>query len=166
MRPPFEVIKDKKDLVGVEVGVHRGYNALNILKGLSLKKLYLVDPWVDYVSDLGHKMVGLAGAERSARKTLARYSDRLVWLKGTSANVVGNFEDNFLDFVYIDGDHSYKHVLHDVTAWTPKVKKGGMVSGHDYTSREGVKKAVDEYCSKNKVELIRSEVGSHWWFIR
>ena len=41
-------------------------------------------------------------------------------------------EDKSLDFVFIDADHSYSGCLADIKAWTPKVRPGGMVSGHDY----------------------------------
>lgn len=40
-------------------------------------------------------------------------------------------KDGSLDFVFIDADHSYDGALADINAWTPKVRKGGMVAGHD-----------------------------------
>ncbi len=43
-----------------------------------------------------------------------------------------DFEDNSLDFVYIDGDHNFKHISEDIYEWTKKVRSGGIVSGHDY----------------------------------
>lgn len=48
-----------------------------------------------------------------------------------------------LDFVFIDADHSYEGVKRDLTEWTPKVRAGGLISGHDI-SWPGVKRAVDE----------------------
>jgi hypothetical protein len=48
-----------------------------------------------------------------------------------------------LDFVYIDGDHSYEGVLRDIHAWTPHVRKGGIIAGHDYRWHE-VRRAVEE----------------------
>jgi predicted O-methyltransferase YrrM len=60
------------------------------------------------------------------------------------------FEDESLDWVYIDADHTYDGVKADLNAWIPKVRKGGLVMGHDYFNGEykginfGVKKAVDE----------------------
>ena len=48
------------------------------------------------------------------------------------------FPDEYFDFVYIDGDHSYTAVLQDLKAWGPKVKAGGFLGGHDYSpSPEG-----------------------------
>ena len=45
---------------------------------------------------------------------------------------VKDFKDNSIDFVYIDGNHTYDYVTQDITEWSKKVRKGGIVSGHDY----------------------------------
>ena len=44
-----------------------------------------------------------------------------------------DFKDNSLDFVYIDGHHGFKWVAEDIYWWSKKVKKGGIISGHDYS---------------------------------
>jgi hypothetical protein len=49
-----------------------------------------------------------------------------------SAEAVLDFPDNSLDFVYIDGNHELPFVLWDIINWTPKVRSGGIVAGHDY----------------------------------
>jgi len=54
------------------------------------------------------------------------------------------FKDNSIDFVFIDADHSYESVTKDINSWLPKIKKGGIISGHDYFTSPGVKSAVDE----------------------
>lgn len=55
------------------------------------------------------------------------------------------YEDESLDFVFIDAGHSYEDVSLDLKLWYPKVKKGGVFAGHDYPAWEGVKIAVDEF---------------------
>ena len=37
-----------------------------------------------------------------------------------------------LDFVYIDARHDYDGCLEDIVAWYPKLKKGGLIAGHDF----------------------------------
>lgn len=72
------------------------------------------------------------------------------------------FPDNFFDFVYIDADHSRDGCYSDLIHWFPKVKTGGILSGHDYISKEktilyghkvefGVIEAVTEFCQINNI---------------
>ena len=53
-------------------------------------------------------------------------------IRKTSAEAVKDFEDRSLDFVYIDADHTFGHVAMDLMLWAPKVRKYGIISGHDY----------------------------------
>ena len=62
------------------------------------------------------------------------------------------YQNESLDFVFIDASHTYENVKNDIMSWLPKVKKGCYIGGHDYGNPEehnGVKKAVDEIFSKN-----------------
>lgn len=79
-----------------------------------------------------------------------------------SLEAAKQFEDESLDFVFIDAAHDYENVKNDINAWYPKVKKGGTIGGHDYhPTWSGVVKAVDEWrYAKNK--LISVAVSS--WF--
>lgn len=66
-------------------------------------------------------------------------------VKGISWEVADQFEDASIDFVFIDADHVYQSVRNDVLAWLPKVKPGGIISGHDYNKEHpGVLQAVPE----------------------
>jgi predicted O-methyltransferase YrrM len=65
-------------------------------------------------------------------------------IKSYSWEASKNFEDNSVDFVFIDADHEYESVVKDIDSWLPKVKKGGIISGHDYITWKGVKLAVDQ----------------------
>ena len=62
-----------------------------------------------------------------------------------SVEAAKKFEDESLDVVFIDLTHTYESVKEDIGLWLPKVKRGGILSGHDYEdSWPGVVKAVDE----------------------
>jgi predicted O-methyltransferase YrrM len=67
------------------------------------------------------------------------------------------FSDEYFDFIYIDGNHSYDAVKDDLTKWYPKLKKGGLIAGDDYSKLAeeklfnynfGVKRAVDEFATR------------------
>ena len=66
-------------------------------------------------------------------------------------------EDGTLDFVFIDADHIYEAVVKDIRAWTPKLKSGGTLCGHD-THFDGVLKAIKELIP-NYIEV---EVDHVW----
>jgi predicted O-methyltransferase YrrM len=73
-------------------------------------------------------------------------------VRGLSTETVEQFEDTSLDVVFIDLTHSYDAVKQDIELWYPKVKPGGILSGHDYCEEwPGVMKAVDEKFPNCKV---------------
>ena len=61
----------------------------------------------------------------------------------TSLEAAKQFEDNSLDFVYIDACHQYDDVVEDIKLWEPKVRPGGWIGGHDFADwKIEVKNAV------------------------
>ena len=76
------------------------------------------------------------------------------------------YADNSLDFVFIDANHSYEFVKDDIKHWYPKVKKGGILAGHDYIPAwPGVIQAVNEFISKNNYSLEINSEGC-WGFTK
>jgi len=163
---PFELLlKGREKLVGAEIGVYRGQHAKEILSNLNIKKLYLVDPWEKYNEYKEKKLNNqLEEAYFDCKKLLKEFDDgRVVWMKGFSIDIAKKIKDNTLDFVYIDGNHSYDFFKMDLEAWLPKIKKGGFIGGHDFDSNVdkitlegieyGVKRAVNEYCKKHNLEF-------------
>jgi predicted O-methyltransferase YrrM len=77
------------------------------------------------------------------------------------------YDDNSLDFVFLDASHDYESVKEDLNLWYPKVKPGCMFSGHDYhASWPGVIKAVNEFAVNNKFPNIKHCDISCWSFIK
>lgn len=93
--------------------------------------------------------------EAATRAILAPYKATVI--KKDSIEAAKDVADGSLDFVFIDADHSHKSVKEDITAWAEKVKKGGIVSGHDYyvfpSGNRGVIDAVDEYTKAHGYKL-------------
>lgn len=81
-------------------------------------------------------------------------------IKEYSHKAADQFEDGSVDFVFIDADHEFENVKKDIYAWLPKVKKGGIIAGHDYVaSQQGVIKAVNSIWRKD-----RKFYAGHVWY--
>lgn len=74
-------------------------------------------------------------------------------IKMSSIEASKTYEDESLDFVFIDADHTYDAVKADIIAWMPKVKPSGILAGHDYEA-DGVYYAVNEVIGENKIRKI------------
>jgi hypothetical protein len=76
-------------------------------------------------------------------------SDIIFPIVSTSFDASKNVDDNSVDFIYIDANHEYESVKNDIQIWIPKMKKGSIMTGDDYSnSWTGVMSAVDEIFSK------------------
>ena len=75
------------------------------------------------------------------------------------------FDDGELDFVFIDAEHSYEAVKADIEAWWRKLRRGGLLIGHDYDPARfpGVCRAVDEFAEPKQRRIVRA--GHSVWAI-
>lgn len=164
MRPMIQFIKENNDgskLTGVEIGVFDGKNAESILQILSIKKLYLVDPY-QYYTVLGELRDYLSHFSE-AKARLKEYQDKIEFVRKRSDEAHLSIPNN-LDFVYIDGNHNYIYARKDIKLYHPKLRDGGIIGGHDYTSHWGIKLAVDIFTFLNGCKLNRGE--KDWWIVK
>jgi hypothetical protein len=120
--------------VGAEIGTSKGRYAQWLFSKIKDLKLFCVDPWEVYA-----RYVEMNNAEgqriyddiyEQAKERLK--SKNVVFVKKYSMDAVKDFEDESLDFVYIDANHTFEYAVEDISEWERKVKYGGIVSGHDY----------------------------------
>ena len=140
-REACKIIKkhfEGKDVVGAEVGVCYGDHAESLLYNIPNLHLHLIDDASEYET----KVYGALGREL---KNIP--NNRYTWHLNSSIGAAKDFGDNSLDFVYIDAKHDAGSVLQDCGVWYPKIKKGGIICGHDYDTTMGseVPQAVDEF---------------------
>lgn len=153
--------------VGIEIGVRKGGNLSNIAKNPNFKggMLYGLDCWTEdpdkpeindanYTqSDLDNQYWGCVSMFSSNPfvKIVRNYS-----YEGSL-----DFPDGYFDFIYIDAAHDYDSMVEDINAWWPKLKEGGIFSGHDYFPDKRiwrgkaceVYRAVNEFVASQNTEV-------------
>ena len=162
---------------GVEVGSAFGGFAQRIVEQWPGECLHLVDPWVKqdpnvYREKTNHEAPFQSWYE-NAKSILSPYGNRVQFHRMFSSEGSALFADGSLDFVYLDGNHSFEAVSEDLRLWVPKIKPGGLVSGHDYGNgiTDGhycqVKDALDKWAAENSVSFRLTAGGcSSWYFIK
>lgn len=148
---------------GVEVGVYTGQSVAFL--GVQLLQYNAIEPTIC--------LVDIEMAKHRAVQNLHPLAHTGIGFEIHELDsVVASrlYDDASLDFVFIDADHSYAAVSRDIDAWIPKVKKGGIIAGHDYCNWPGfgVIQAVTERF--DRVEVWRGEKGMgdeqmkpHYW---
>ena len=155
-----------------EIGLGKGKTIRHLVKNITDPDfiLYGIDPYERY-SELHGK--GLRHSEDSFKYNMKEMLDsvsdeRFVFYNEYSHDGASHFEDRSIDFIFIDGNHTFKHVLQDMKDWYPKVRDGGILAGHDYYSPgkthqyRQVGKAVDKFCKEIKVDTLFAP--DHVWY--
>lgn len=169
----IDVLRDLSPLRGVEVGVWEGENSAELLQSFPDLYLWMIDRWKELADEekwihprMGRKTEDdFRRAKRRAAKNVefALYRTRLMHTDSVSASK--EFPDHCLDFVFLDASHDYENVKQDILAWTPKIRSGGILCGHDYNGvgdragNFGVKRAVDEAFG----DRVQKEDALIWW---
>ena len=125
-----------------EIGVRDGRTTFYLLDNISSLKIYAIDTNISQFYN---------------HTVMNKYGSRLIAIEGNSNLVADKIPA--VDLIFIDADHNYDPCSKDIIAYNKKIKKGGILSGHDIDF-PGVNKAVNE--------LITSyDIGpNNVWFTR
>jgi predicted O-methyltransferase YrrM len=116
-------------LVMVDIGTGAGRTAAVLADASKESTIYTVDDYSGCVLYARH--LGEYGLE-VAKGNLQRLGlTNVEFLVGKSSEVVTSF-NLAIDFLFLDGGHSYKTVCKDIETWGSKVKNGGIIAGHDF----------------------------------
>jgi len=163
---------------GAEIGVQRGEFAEYMCQQIPDLKYYGIDAWRHYegYNDIRAHREGQAGYDKLYEQTIKRllpYNATII--RKWSIDAVKDFEDGSLDFVYIDGNHEFEHCTEDIAAWSKKIKKGGIISGHDYARinkgnlKLHCKDVVDGWTNAHDIKplfvILRDNSPNWLWFI-
>lgn len=89
----------------------------------------------------------------------AGLSNHIVQMNCSSEMASKIFPDNYIDIVFIDGSHDSNSVQRDIELWYPKVRVGGIISGHDYC-RTSVSDVVNKILAQNNLTIF----GNIVWY--
>jgi hypothetical protein len=163
---------------GAEVGVFDGSMSSYLLSMRGDLELLMIDSWSSstvgdsYYESMDKKSrLSQAEFDEAMIKAISRVKfsrTRATVIKQDSSVFAGLVQDNTLDFVFIDADHSYTAVLKDIELWSKKIKAGGILCGHDFKLSErnswGVSRAVADWCSANNYSYDLDEGDT--WFVQ
>ncbi|MBS1580115.1 MAG: class I SAM-dependent methyltransferase [Bacteroidetes bacterium] len=110
----------------VEIGVFEGVNTCIIAESLLPNGcLYAVDPFIP--GRLGFSYIKLISHKYIKKRKL---NSKIIWIEEMS-DVAADLIPNNIDFIFIDGDHSYEGVKKDFELYAPKLSKDGILAFHD-----------------------------------
>lgn len=143
----------------IEIGCHLGRSSIAIGRAASEtgKLLICIDPWQDwYTGNVKKESNRVNGNEtfsqykQNMESSGLKLGEDYIFLRSPSLAAAELIST--ASVVFIDGDHSYDAVLHDIQAWMPKIPSGGVIAGDDYGHRRfpGVKQAWDEIFGNDK----------------
>lgn len=156
-----DLIKKNNLINVVEVGVFNGCTAEFVLKRCPNVSYIGVDSYKHKDTVVTFMPMSLNQAKDEAFKIFCKYPSAKL-LISDSLKVAREFKDGELDLVFLDADHTYKAVKKDIAAWWPKIKKGGILAGHDFSLRHiGVVNAVVE-----KFEHSVNTGQDHTWWVK
>lgn len=143
----------------VEIGAFKGRSSCFIAAGLKKSaKLYSVDT---FQSTAMGKM-GEGETLNDFIKNTSFLRKNVIPLVGMSEEIAKNWSEE-IDFLWIDGDHSYEGVKKDIEGWVKFLKSGRKVAFHDYPNAEGVRKAIDDVLRKNWKIKREGIIDLIWW---
>lgn len=165
-------LKKREYKIGCEIGIFTGGHAKSILANSNVEKLYCIDP---YIAPLNTDSMITNGFEKNywqacwdmiyyhAMDKVSEYRNRAQFIRLPADQGAITIEDHSLDFIFIDGDHSYAAVLSDCTNYYNKVRSGGIISGDDYQIHDVAQAIQDFFREKNLVINIYPGQKRFWW---
>lgn len=147
----------------IEIGSYRGASMLWLAWANQAEHIVCIDPWVSSpITEGAPELIDdiFAAYELNVRLALDRFRTRTTTVRDRSENVSTAILDGWADMVFIDGDHTKEAVRHDLHLYWPKVRAGGIMTGHDYSDltvhpdHRGIVEAVNEWDEEYKTALL------------
>lgn len=163
--------------IGAEIGVLKGEFSAQLLHSCAPQRLHLIDPWEEQTGDYRFDLSNTNQSTQNelhdhVRQTFASEiaAGQVVLHREYSNKAAPGFADGYFDWIYIDGDHTYKGVTDDLELYAPKLKGTGLILGDDFINsayyiqmKFGVVEAVQDFVRKHGYEFLL--LTRDWRFI-
>ena len=160
-----ELLKNKNNPRGIEIGCLTGDTTLFLLKTKEDLIITSVDPYIQYIDWNGYSISFNLNQKQMVIERMKEFGSRFNLINKTSDDACVDFVNDEYDFIFIDGLHSYEQVLKDCKNYYSKIKTGGIFSGHDYNTIEGVNRAVNEFAF-SVGKTIKQTKNDVWYWIK
>lgn len=174
-----QVKRAKAGAVFVELGAWKGRST--VFMGVEIAnsgkdiKFYSIDHWHGSLEEIDHREdedVRLGQLYEVYLENIRRVKDYVHPIRSDTAEAAQQFDDQSVDFVYVDAGHTYRAVTRDIAAWWPKVRLGGVLAGDDWCfdrDEFGVRRAIAEFFTARGIEVFiqPGEPNPEWqqWII-
>lgn len=150
----------------VEVGVWKGksaaYMGVEIVNSGKEIRFDCIDPFVPVGDEMPEFKITHEELKNTFINNMKPLEGYYNLITTGSPKCAEMYQDKSINFVFIDGDHSYDAVVKDINAWMPKIKKGGILSGHDYEI-PSVKKACHDVLGER---TLKDPWGDGCWMLK
>jgi hypothetical protein len=146
--------------LGSWTGRSAAYCVVELINRSKLGAFYCVDTWKGEAA-IAYDPATVQDLEKIFEQNLNPVLEHIDMLSMISWDAAARFEDDSVDFCYVDAGHSYEAVSNDLTAWWPKLRPGSMFGGDDYTKGyPGVQQAVWDFFRPLDIKVRRA--GRCW----
>ena len=165
--------------VGAEIGVYKAHTFCTLLQSCpKISTLYGIDsykPYADFLKEpydnipayiVDEKEINFVRMLAFHNIEYSGFKEKAVMMEEDTQTAVLSFEDNSLDFVFLDTYMTLEQAVLDLETWYPKVKPGGIFSGHDWNSPSSIQIAVNDFREKNKINSTMSTFDNTWMWIK
>lgn len=151
--------------VAVELGAWKGrstaFMGVEIANSGKPIRFYAVDHWRGSPGEESHH----TDADRKEGRLFEVFLSNIkpvascvTVVRSDTRSAAERFEDESVDFLYIDASHTYAGVIGDLLAWYPKVKTGGLIAGDDWCYKmlgeHSVRNAVRDFFGPGASKLV------------
>lgn len=154
-------LQQQPGAIFLEVGSYLGASACFLAAAATEigggAKVYCVDSWQNNAMS-----EGMRDTWREFRENTLSYSPVVFPCQGMSVDIAKSFTGK-INFLFLDGDHSYQGVRADVEAWLPLLAPGGVIALHDFGWAEGVKRIVTEFIQPRA--LVEHKLPNLYWAV-